>query len=115
MWPPKLDWIEQRQKSFWQARKAWLRSRPKKRSAVGWVFSGVPYFVLNGRVSVSGAQPPDIFVSAIQQTEKKSSRPWKNTALDSYGYFLLRVDLYIAAGVFKKTVQQGRKRSKEHR
>ena len=33
---------------------------------------GVPYFVFNGTVSISGAQPPDIFVSAIQQTEKES-------------------------------------------
>jgi predicted DsbA family dithiol-disulfide isomerase len=32
---------------------------------------GVPYFVLNGTVSISGAQPPDIFVSAIQQAEKE--------------------------------------------
>lgn len=32
--------------------------------------SGVPYFVLNGSISISGAQPPDIFVAAIQQTEK---------------------------------------------
>ncbi|MEO6307828.1 MAG: DsbA family oxidoreductase [Nitrospiraceae bacterium] len=32
--------------------------------------SGVPYFVLNGRVAISGAQPPDIFVSAIQQARK---------------------------------------------
>lgn len=28
---------------------------------------GVPYFVFNGRTSLSGAQPPDIIVSAIQQ------------------------------------------------
>jgi predicted DsbA family dithiol-disulfide isomerase len=28
---------------------------------------GVPYFVLNGTASISGAQPPDVFVSAIQQ------------------------------------------------
>ena len=34
--------------------------------------SGVPYFVFNGTVSISGAQPPDIFVSAIQQAEKES-------------------------------------------
>jgi len=33
---------------------------------------GVPYFVLNGSISISGAQPPDIFVSAIRQTEKQS-------------------------------------------
>lgn len=31
---------------------------------------GVPYFVLNGRISLSGAQPPDVIVSAIQQAEK---------------------------------------------
>lgn len=33
---------------------------------------GVPYFVLNSRISISGAQPPDIFVSAIQQAKKQS-------------------------------------------
>jgi predicted DsbA family dithiol-disulfide isomerase len=32
--------------------------------------SGVPYFVLNGRVSIYGAQPSEIIVSAIEQTEK---------------------------------------------
>jgi predicted DsbA family dithiol-disulfide isomerase len=32
--------------------------------------SGVPYFVFNGRIAISGAQPPDIFVSAIQEAEK---------------------------------------------
>ena len=31
---------------------------------------GAPYFVINGSISISGAQPPDIFVSAIQQTQK---------------------------------------------
>jgi len=31
---------------------------------------GVPYFVLNGSVAISGAQPPDIFVSVIQQAEE---------------------------------------------
>ena len=30
---------------------------------------GVPYFVLNGSISISGAQPPDIFVSALQRAE----------------------------------------------
>ena len=33
---------------------------------------GVPYFVFNGTVSISGAQPPDMFVSAIRQAEKQS-------------------------------------------
>ena len=31
---------------------------------------GVPYFVINGSTSISGAQPPDIFVSAIQQARE---------------------------------------------
>ena len=30
---------------------------------------GVPYCILNGSISISGAQPPDIFVSAFQQAE----------------------------------------------
>ena len=30
---------------------------------------GVPYFVLNGSISISGAQPPDIFLSALQQAK----------------------------------------------
>ena len=30
---------------------------------------GVPYFVLNGTYAISGAQPPDIFVSALQNAE----------------------------------------------
>ena len=45
----------------------------KAEEAVGRRFGirGVPYFVFNGTVSISGAQPPDIFVSAIQQAEKE--------------------------------------------
>jgi predicted DsbA family dithiol-disulfide isomerase len=41
----------------------------KAEEAVGrrLTIRGVPYFVFNGSVSISGAQPPDIFVSAIQQ------------------------------------------------
>ena len=35
---------------------------------------GVPYFVLNGSIAISGAQPPDIFVSALQQAEKTVPR-----------------------------------------
>lgn len=31
---------------------------------------GVPYFVLNGSISISGAQPPDIFLSAFQRLEE---------------------------------------------
>lgn len=32
---------------------------------------GVPYFIINRRTSISGAQPPDIFVSAFQQAEDR--------------------------------------------
>jgi predicted DsbA family dithiol-disulfide isomerase len=32
---------------------------------------GVPHFILNGSTSISGAQPPDIFVSAFQQAEDR--------------------------------------------
>jgi predicted DsbA family dithiol-disulfide isomerase len=44
----------------------------KAEEAVGWQLGirGVPYFVFNGTVSISGAQHPDMFVSAIQQAEK---------------------------------------------
>jgi predicted DsbA family dithiol-disulfide isomerase len=31
---------------------------------------GVPYFIFNGKLSISGAQPPDILVSALQQAEE---------------------------------------------
>ncbi|MGH7182983.1 MAG: DsbA family oxidoreductase [Nitrospiraceae bacterium] len=31
---------------------------------------GVPYFVLNDSLSISGAQPPDIFLSAFQQAKE---------------------------------------------
>ncbi len=30
---------------------------------------GVPYFVLNGTYGLSGAQPPDVFLSALQKAE----------------------------------------------
>jgi predicted DsbA family dithiol-disulfide isomerase len=33
---------------------------------------GVPYFVFNGNMSLSGAQPPDIFVSTIRQAEREA-------------------------------------------
>jgi predicted DsbA family dithiol-disulfide isomerase len=35
---------------------------------------GVPYFVINGSISISGAQPPDIFVSAIQQARETAGK-----------------------------------------
>jgi predicted DsbA family dithiol-disulfide isomerase len=33
---------------------------------------GVPYFVFNSNMSLSGAQPPDIFVSTIRQAEREA-------------------------------------------
>jgi predicted DsbA family dithiol-disulfide isomerase len=35
----------------------------------GLGIQGVPYFVLNGTYAISGAQPPAIFVSALQKVE----------------------------------------------
>jgi predicted DsbA family dithiol-disulfide isomerase len=32
--------------------------------------SGVPFFVVNGRVALSGAQPPDLFRQAFEQAEE---------------------------------------------
>ena len=29
--------------------------------------SGVPFFVVNGRVALSGAQPPELFLQAFEQ------------------------------------------------
>ena len=46
----------------------------KAEEAVGRLrgIRGVPYFVLNGSIAISGAQPSDMFVSAIRQAEKQS-------------------------------------------
>lgn len=44
---------------------------------------GVPYFVLNGSIAISGAQPPDIFVSALQQAEKTVSERKEKTSCQS--------------------------------
>lgn len=49
----------------------WAVQEVRAEEATGHRFGirGVPYFVLNGSISISGAQPPDIFVSAFQQAE----------------------------------------------
>ncbi|HVF62800.1 MAG TPA: DsbA family oxidoreductase [Casimicrobiaceae bacterium] len=36
--------------------------------------TGVPFFVFDGRVALSGAQPPETIVAAIQQAEEQSRR-----------------------------------------
>ncbi|MET3036653.1 DsbA family oxidoreductase [Chryseobacterium sp. NRRL B-14859] len=40
--------------------------------------SGVPFFVLNGKYAVSGAQPVDVFKNALQQTYQETVSPFKD-------------------------------------
>ncbi|SEH32902.1 DsbA family oxidoreductase [Chryseobacterium culicis] len=40
--------------------------------------SGVPFFVLNGKYAVSGAQPAAVFENALQQTYKETASPFKD-------------------------------------
>ncbi|WBX97338.1 DsbA family oxidoreductase [Chryseobacterium gambrini] len=40
--------------------------------------SGVPFFVLNGKYAVSGAQPVELFASALQQTYNETVTPLQN-------------------------------------
>ncbi|WP_294286118.1 DsbA family oxidoreductase [uncultured Chryseobacterium sp.] len=39
--------------------------------------SGVPFFILNGKYAVSGAQPTELFVNALQQTYDETVVPLK--------------------------------------
>ncbi|WP_080779188.1 DsbA family oxidoreductase [Chryseobacterium phocaeense] len=40
--------------------------------------SSVPFFVLNGKYAVSGAQPAEVFAEALQQTYKETVSPLKD-------------------------------------
>ncbi|WP_449398126.1 DsbA family oxidoreductase [Chryseobacterium wanjuense] len=40
--------------------------------------SGVPFFILNGKYAVSGAQPVELFASALQQTYDETVLPLKH-------------------------------------
>lgn len=40
--------------------------------------SGVPFFILNGKYAVSGAQPIDVFADALQQTYKETVSAFKD-------------------------------------
>ncbi|MFN1219205.1 DsbA family protein [Chryseobacterium kwangjuense] len=40
--------------------------------------SSVPFFVLNGKYAVSGAQPAEVFAEALQQTYKETVSPFKD-------------------------------------
>ena len=47
---------------------------------------GVPYFIVNGSLSISGAQPPDIFVSALQQVGNSHGKKGRGMmAVQVYG------------------------------
>ncbi|MDQ1162139.1 putative DsbA family dithiol-disulfide isomerase [Chryseobacterium sp. SORGH_AS 447] len=41
--------------------------------------SGVPFFILNGKYAVSGAQPAELFVNALQQTYDETVIPFKDS------------------------------------
>jgi predicted DsbA family dithiol-disulfide isomerase len=58
------------------AARAWLASdsgttaiRVEEQQARAWGVSGVPFFVFNQRLAVSGAQPPEVLLDAIAQAE----------------------------------------------
>lgn len=40
--------------------------------------TGVPYFILNGKYAVSGAQPTELFVEALTQTYNETVKPFKS-------------------------------------
>lgn len=40
--------------------------------------SGVPFFILNGKYAVSGAQPVEVFENALQQTYRETVSPLKD-------------------------------------
>lgn len=46
--------------------------------------SGVPFFILNGKYAVSGAQPAEFFVGALQQTYDETVSPLKNLSGDDH-------------------------------
>jgi predicted DsbA family dithiol-disulfide isomerase len=41
--------------------------------------SGVPFFILNGKYAVSGAQPAELFEEALTQTYNETVKPLKST------------------------------------
>lgn len=55
--------------SFLQSEKGTTEVKAEEAAGHRLGIRGVPYFLLNGRLSISGAQPPDILVSAIRQAE----------------------------------------------
>jgi predicted DsbA family dithiol-disulfide isomerase len=41
--------------------------------------SGVPFFIINNEITLSGAQPPDAFLGAFRQALMGSSQSLRNT------------------------------------
>jgi predicted DsbA family dithiol-disulfide isomerase len=62
-----LDWTETEE--FLSSHKGVVEVKAEEAIGRRLGIRGVPYFVLNGSISISGAQPPDIFVCAFQQAE----------------------------------------------
>jgi predicted DsbA family dithiol-disulfide isomerase len=56
--------------SFLQSEEGTTEVKAEEATGHRFGIRGVPYFILNGGISISGAQPPDIFVSALQQAEE---------------------------------------------
>ena len=64
------------------AARAWLTSdsgrkdiEAEERRARSLGVTGVPFFVFNDRLAVSGAQPPEVLLEAIEQAETAKLRP----------------------------------------
>ena len=64
------------------AARAWLASdsgrkdiEAEERRARSLGVTGVPFFVFNDRLAVSGAQPPEVLLEAIEQAETAKLRP----------------------------------------
>ena len=61
--------------------------RSDEAQAQAYGISGVPFFVLNGKYGVSGAQPPEVFLSALEQVwqEQKPLQLIGSTENDAEG------------------------------
>ncbi|MCX5724860.1 MAG: DsbA family oxidoreductase [Nitrospirae bacterium] len=55
--------------TFLSSDKAVQEVRAEEANGQRFGIRGVPYFLLNGSLSISGAQPPDIILSALRQAE----------------------------------------------
>lgn len=49
--------------------------RADQEQAIEYGIGGVPFYVFDGRLAVSGAQSPDVFVSALERVAQESGQP----------------------------------------